>query len=112
MNELTKYGVYFILGGTLVSISTYFGSHGKGFFAALASTLPIISGMTFILIYLNAGAGPTVSFSKNLIWLSPPWFAYVFTMMFGIPRWGFAMSFAVAMMFYVLLVSIIRVIIR
>ncbi len=68
--------------------------------------------MTFILIYLNAGTGPTVSFSKNLIGLSPPWFAYVFTMMFGVPRFGFALSFAVAMTFYVLLVSVIRVNLR
>lgn len=70
--------------------------------------------MTFILIYLNAGSGPTVSFSKNLIWLSPPWFTYVFTMMFGVPRLGVAMSFAVAMTmtFYVLMVSVIRVIFR
>lgn len=112
MNEFLKYVLYFFLGGTLVSVSTYLGSHGKGFFAALASTLPVISGMTFILIYLNTGAGPTVSFSKNLIWLSPPWFAYVFTMMFGVPRFGFALSFAMAMMLYVLLVSVIRVMIR
>jgi len=112
MNELTKYILYFVLGGTLVSISTYLGSHGKGFFAALASTLPVISGMTFILIFLNAGTGPTVSFAKHLIWLSPPWFAYVFAMMFGVPRFGFAISFALAMTCYVLLVSVIRVILR
>lgn len=112
MNELPKYLLYFFLGGTLVSVSTYLGSHGKGFMAALASTLPVISGMTFILIYFNAGPGPTVSFAKNLIWLSPPWFAYVFTMMFGVPRFGFVISFAMAMTLYILLVSVIRVILR
>lgn len=112
MNELAKYALYFVLGGTLVSVSTYLGSHGKGFFAALASTLPVISGMTFILIYLNAGITPTVSFAKNLIWLSPPWFGYVFTMMFGVPRYGFAVSFALAMTIYLVMVSIIRVMLR
>lgn len=112
MNELTKYVVYFFLGGALVSISTYLGSHGKGFFAALASTLPVISGMTFILIFLNAGTGPTVSFAKNLIWLSPPWLAYVFTMMFGVPRFGFAVSFGMAMTVYLVLVSITRLVLR
>ena len=60
MNEGLKYVVYFFLGGLLVSVSTYLGSHGKGFLAALASTLPVISGVTFILIYLNAGASPIV----------------------------------------------------
>ena len=46
MTELAKYVSYFIIGGTLVSVSTYLGSHGKGFLAALASTLPVISGVT------------------------------------------------------------------
>ena len=71
MTELTKYVLYFFIGGTLVSVSTYLGSHGKGFLAALASTLPVISGVTFILIYLNAGDSPTVSFAKNLILALP-----------------------------------------
>lgn len=71
----------------MVSVSTYLGSHGKGFLAALASTLPVISGLTFILVYLNAGGGPTVSFAKNLIWLSPPWFVYVGTMIVEYPNW-------------------------
>ena len=71
MSELTKYSLYFILGGLLVSISTYLGAHGKGFFAALASTVPVISGMTFILVYVNAGQEPTLSFAKHLIYLIP-----------------------------------------
>ena len=112
MSEWAKYVIYFVLGGSLVSISTYFGSHGKGFLAALVSTLPVISGVSFTLIFLSAGTGPTVSFAKNLIWLSPPWFAYVFTMMFGVPRFGFAISFAMAMTLFAVLVSIIRVILR
>ena len=112
MNELAKYALYFVLGGALVSLATYLGSHGKGFLAALASTLPVISGMTFILIYLNAGDQPAVSFAKNLIWLSPPWFMYVFCMMFGVQRFGFWIAFTAAMMLYMLAVSFIRVIVR
>lgn len=112
MTELTKYFMYFLLGGTLVSLSTYLGSHGKGFFAALASTLPVISGMTFILIYINAGVPPTVSFAKNLIWLSPAWFVYVFVMIFSVPRLGFWISFGGAMTLYFLVVSVTRIILR
>ena len=65
MSEMIKYGMYFILGGLLVSISTYLGAHAKGFWAAFASTVPIISGVTFILVFLNAGQGPTLSFAKH-----------------------------------------------
>ena len=112
MTELTKYVIYFLLGGTLVSLSTYLGSHGKGFFAALASTLPVISGMTFVLIYVNAGGQSAVSFAKHLLWLSPAWFVYVFMMLFGVPRLGFWVAFAGAMTLYFFVVSVTKVILR
>ena len=102
MSEGLKYAVYFILGGLLVSLSTYLGSHGKGFLAALASTLPVISGLTFILVYLNAGSGPTISFGKNLIWLSPPWFVYVGTMIVAVPKFGFWPAYGLAIGLYLL----------
>ncbi len=112
MTEWTRYVVYFLLGGLLVSLSTYLGSHGKGFFAALASTLPVISGLTFVLIYLNAGGQPTMSFAKNLLWLSPAWFVYVFVMLFGVPRLGFWISFAGAMTLYSFVVLLTKVVLR
>jgi len=108
MNEGLKYVAYFFLGGLLVSVSTYLGSHGKGFLAALASTLPIISGVTFILIYLNAGDSPTVSFAKNLIWLSPPWFLYVGTMIAAVPKLGFWPAYGLAIGLYVAGVGVTR----
>lgn len=102
MNEGLRYTIYFVLGGLLVSISTYLGSHGKGFLAALASTLPVISGLTFILVYLNAGSAPTISFAKNLIWLSPPWFVYVGTMIVAVPKFGFWPAYVLALGLYLL----------
>lgn len=100
MSEWVRYGMYFILGGTLVSVSTYLGSHGRGFLAALASTLPIISGVTFILIFANAGSAPTVSFAKHMIWLSPPWFVYVGTMIAFVPKLGFWPAYGLAIVLY------------
>jgi hypothetical protein len=108
MPEWARYGLYFFLGGLLVSVSTYLGSHGKGFLAALASTLPVISGLTFILVYINAGTVPTVSFAKHLIWLSPPWFVYVGTMIAGVPRLGFWPAFGLAFGLYLTGVGLTR----
>ena len=112
MTEWAKYGLYFILGGSLVSLSTYLGSHSKSFLAALASTLPVISGVTFILVYLNAGSSPTVSFGKNLIWLSPPWFVYVGTMIAAVPKLGFWPAYGLAIGLYVVGVGLTRLIIH
>jgi len=44
MSELGKYILYFLLGGAIVSVSTYLGSQGKSFLAAFASTFPAITG--------------------------------------------------------------------
>jgi hypothetical protein len=112
MNDGLKYVVYFFLGGLLVSVSTYLGSHGKGFLAALASTLPVISGLTFILVYLNAGGTPTVHFAKNLIWLSPPWFMYVGTMILAVPKFGFWIAFAMAITLYLIGVGCTRLLVE
>ena len=112
MTEWAKYALYFILGGSLVSLSTYLGSHSKSFLAALASTLPVISGVTFILVYLNAGSAPTVSFAKNLIWLSPPWFLYVGTMIAAVPKLGFWPAYGLAIGLYVVGVGVTRFIVH
>jgi hypothetical protein len=89
MGDVGKYVLYFLLGGTIVSVSTYLGSQGKSFLAAFASTFPAITGATFILIYLNGGNEAIVSYAKNLLWFVPPWVVYVITMILGIPRIGF-----------------------
>ena len=66
MNEALRYGLYFLLGGTIVSLSTYLGSQGRSFLAAFASTFPAITGATFILIYLNGGSESLVAYACGL----------------------------------------------
>ena len=100
MSELGKYLLYFLLGGTIVSVSTYFGSQGKSFLAAFASTFPAITGATFILIYLNGGSESLVGYAKNLLWFVPPWIVYVITMILGVPRVGFWPAMALSMTLY------------
>lgn len=89
MNDFAKYALYFLLGGTIVSLSTYLGSQGKSFLAAFVSTFPAITGATFVLIYLNGGNEAIVSYAKNLLWFVPPWIVYVLSMITGVPYFGF-----------------------
>jgi hypothetical protein len=108
MGEFGKYVLYFLLGGTIVSISTYLGSQGRSFLAAFASTFPAITGATFVLIYLNGGNDAIVSYAKNLLWFVPPWILYVVTMIFGVPRVGFWPSMALSMTLYFGCVGLIK----
>ncbi len=112
MPELMKSVLYFVLGGTLVSTASYLGAQGRGFLAAFASTFPAITGVTFVLIYLNAGLDPTVTYAKHLLWLAPAWIVYVGLIIVLLPRVGFWPTMAGALTVYMGLVGLIRLAIR
>ncbi len=108
MNDLVKYAVYFLLGGTIVSVSTYLGSQGKSFLAAFASTFPAITGATFMLIYINGGNEAIVSYAKNLLWFVPPWMVYVLSMIAGVPRFGFWPAMIGSLVLYMGCVGLVK----
>jgi uncharacterized membrane protein (GlpM family) len=94
-----NYVLYFVVGGAVVSLTTYLGSLGKSWLAAFITTFPALTGLTFILIYLNAGVEPTVPYAKNLFYFVVPWLAYVGFYVWTIDRVGFwlALTGAVAL---------------
>ena len=112
MNEMVKYSVYFLLGGTIVSLSTYLGSQGRSFLAAFASTFPAITGATFVLLYLNGGSDSLVGYARNLLWFVPPWIVYVTTMIVGVPRLGFWPAMAISLTLYMGCVGIPKLALR
>ncbi|MCI0427812.1 MAG: DUF3147 domain-containing protein [Nitrospiraceae bacterium] len=112
MSDLVKYAVYFLLGGTIVSVSTYLGSQGKSFLAAFTSTFPAITGATFVLIYLNGGSDAIVSYAKNLLWFVPPWTVYVISMIAGVPRFGFWPAMIGSLVLYLGCVVLVKMVLR
>lgn len=108
MSEVVKYALYFLLGGVLVSGSTYVGSMGRGFAAAFASTFPAITGMTFILIYFNGGMDNTLSYAKHLLLFVPPWTAYVLFIILVLPRFGFWPAMIGGLMVYMTSVGLLK----
>ncbi len=94
-----RYALYFIIGGTVVSLTTYLGSLGKSWLAAFVTTFPALTGITFILMYLNAEVEPTVPYARNLLYFVIPWLAYVGFYLVTIDRLGFwfALTGAVAL---------------
>ncbi|MGQ0812450.1 MAG: DUF3147 domain-containing protein [Nitrospiraceae bacterium] len=112
MNELMKYGVYFMLGGFLVSLSTYMGVQGRGFLAAFVSTFPAITGVTIILIYLNGGSEPAHIYARHLLWLVPAWMVYVGCLIFGINRFGFWPTLLSSLILYMCCVGLLKLALR
>lgn len=112
MTELMKYGIYFVLGGLLVTISTYLGAKGEGFLAAFASTFPAITGVTFALIYLNGGYDPTLIYAKNLLWFIPPWLAYVGFMIVALNYLGFWLTMVGSLAVYMGGIALLKLALR
>jgi hypothetical protein len=112
MTDLWKYGLYFLIGGVVVSLSTYLGAKGEGFLAALASTFPAITGVTFILIYLNGGNAATLTYAKNLLWFVPPWLAYVGVIIVGLERLGFWPAMIGSLALYLSCVGVLKLVLR
>ncbi|MBX3308738.1 MAG: DUF3147 domain-containing protein [Nitrospira sp.] len=112
MGDLAKYVVYFLLGGTIVSLSTYLGAKGNSFLAAMASTFPGITAATFILLYMNGSGATTVDYAKSLMWFVPPWIVYVTAMIIGIPRLGFWPAMGGSLVLYLGCVGLVRLVIH
>lgn len=104
--------MYFLLGGTLVSAVTYFGSLGHGLLSAFVATFPSITVLTFILIYFDSGIGPTFSYAKGMILFFPSWLAYLVCFAVALPRFGFWTALGGALLAFFLVIGLTRLLIR
>jgi uncharacterized membrane protein (GlpM family) len=92
--------LYFVIGGSIVSAVTYFGSHAKGQIAAFIAFLPSISVITLCTIYFSSGTDGAISYAKNMLILLPPWLLYVIAVIVLLPRIGLVSSLAVSVALY------------
>ena len=93
--------LYFVLGGTIVTLVTYFGSQGKGLLAAFVALFPSITVVTMFTIYLSGGTTETTSYFKSMLFLLPAWLLYVIPVIFLLPRLGPVPSVLIGMSLYV-----------
>ena len=96
-----KYVLYFVIGGAVVSLTTYLGSLGRSWLAAFITTFPALTGLTFILMYLNAGVEPTIPYARNLFYFVVPWLVYVGFYVWTVDRIGFWLALSGAIVLFV-----------
>lgn len=102
-----KYIVYFFIGGTVVSVITYFADHSRGLLSAFFATLPTLTLITFITIYSETGQQAVLTYAKGLLIMLFPWFAYIFSVIFLTPRFGFIASLITGLALYLVLAFLI-----
>ena len=100
--------VYFLLGGTTTALTIYLASIGRGTTAAFIATLPVLTVFTFILIYAEGGRGVVLDYARGLIIFTPPWLAYVATVILGIEKLGIFKSLGLGVIIYIVLSSILQ----
>ena len=92
--------LYFLIGGTVVALATYFGHQGKGLLTAFIAIFPSITVVTLSTIYLRSGLGAAASYSRGLLALMPAWFVYIICVFFLLPRLGFAPALIIGVSLY------------
>jgi hypothetical protein len=96
----TKYILYFLAGGVIVSVVTYFASQAKGLLAAFIANLPVITLVTFLTIYFESGQAAVVSYAQGLVIMLFPWLAYIFSIIFLTKKVGFIPSLIIGVSLY------------
>jgi len=91
---------YFVIGGLVVSVVTYFGSQGKSELAVFIAFLPSTTLITLCTIYFAGGTGAAVSYAKSMLILLPAWVLYVLGVLFLLPRLGLVVSLLISVAAY------------
>jgi uncharacterized membrane protein (GlpM family) len=98
-----QYLFYFLVGGMVITVVTYFASHSKTLLAAFFANLPVITLITFLTIYHEAGEKAVTPYAKGLLIMLFPWLSYIFAIIMLTPRLGFPLSLATGFALYLFL---------
>lgn len=100
--------VYFIIGGSVTALTTYFASVGRGTLSAFIVTLPLLTAFTFILIEAEGGKDVVIDYARGLLIFTPPWICYVFVVMLGVQRLGIFRAVGLGIAVYVALSYLVK----
>lgn len=102
-----KYFLYFLIGGTVVSAATYLASHARSLMAAFIANMPVITLITFLAIYHEAGQKAVTSYAVGLVIMLLPWLAYIFSIIFLGQTIGFSSSLVTGLLLYFIIAAAI-----
>ena len=100
--------IYFLLGGTVTALTAYFASQGRGMLSAFVTTLPLLTILSFLLIYAEGGSKTVEDYAKSLVIFTPPWLCYVAIVLLGVNRIGIVKSLILGVLLFVILSILIQ----
>ena len=103
MGEGLKFILYFIIGGTILSLVTYFGSKDKGILAAFIALFPMVSLMSILTIYSEAGSLPVLDYVKGLLIFTPVWIIFLVCIAYLLPKQGLFVALVIGLVIFTII---------
>lgn len=101
IGDVLKYLMYFLIGGTILTLITYLGSKDRGFLAAFIAMFPLISAISIVTIYAETGIVSALGYVKGLMIFTPIWILFLFTIAFILPKQGIMVAIASGVTIYI-----------
>jgi uncharacterized membrane protein (GlpM family) len=95
--------IYFLLGGTVTALVAYFSGQGRGMLSAFITTLPLLTILSFLIIYAEGSSKTVEEYAKSLLIFTPPWLCYVVIVLLGVSRMGIIKSLVLGIIVFVVL---------
>jgi len=103
MGESLKFIIYFIIGGSILTLVTYYGTRDKGVIAAFIAMFPTVTAMSIITIYSQSGSLHVLKYVKGLLMLTPIWIIFLFCILYILPKFGLFPALGIGMVLYLIL---------
>ncbi len=100
--------IYFLLGGTITVLTAYFASLGKGTVSAFIATLPLLTALSFVLIFAEGGEPTVQEYARGLLVFTLPWICYVGVVLLATQRLGIFKSVGLGILVYIILAGLLH----
>jgi len=107
---MVQYFIYFLIGGTVVALVAYVGSHINGLLAAFVASLPVLFLINVLLMYQNGGVTASITYAKGTLLFLPAFACYAGVTLWLLPRLGMPWALLPGLPIYLLPVTIRKVV--
>jgi len=107
---MLQYFIYFLIGGTVVTVVAYIGSRSNGFLAALVASLPILFLLNVLLMYRNGGVTTSLDYVRGSLLFVPAFVCYATLTVWLLPRLGMPEALLPGLPIYLLPMMIRKVV--
>jgi len=106
---MLQYFIYFLIGGTVVALVAYAGTHGNGLLAALVASPPVLFLVNVLLLHHNGGVTASITYAKGALLFLPAYVCYSALTLWLLPRVGMPEALLLGLPLYLLPVVISKV---